>query len=267
MNAPVSQAALDAAGAYDALMVPALFGPWAPVVADAGRIAEGERVLDVACGTGVLAREVAQRVGEEGFVAGVDANEGMLALAGRLSPDIEWRHGRAESLPYPDQSFDAVVSQFGLMFFADRIAALREALRVLEDGGRLAFAVFDAIEGIPAYAAELALLQRIGGVAAAEALRAPFALGDPRRLARLLEEAGAAAVDVQTKPGRARFPGVRIMVEADLRGWLPVMGVDLDEPTIERILGEAEAVLEPYVTPGGEVEFDIAAHIVTGERR
>jgi ubiquinone/menaquinone biosynthesis C-methylase UbiE len=87
-------------------------------------------VLDVACGTGILASEASARVGPNGYVAGVDPNPGMLAVAARIAPSIEWRKGTAELLPYPDQSFDAVVSQFGLMFFIDRHQALREMLRV-----------------------------------------------------------------------------------------------------------------------------------------
>jgi ubiquinone/menaquinone biosynthesis C-methylase UbiE len=78
--------------------------------------------LDVACGTGILAREIAWRVGTNGSVAGLDASRGMLAVAERSSPEIEWRSGTAESLPFEEGSFDAVVSQFGLMFFADRAA-------------------------------------------------------------------------------------------------------------------------------------------------
>jgi ubiquinone/menaquinone biosynthesis C-methylase UbiE len=109
---------VDAAKAYEALMVPALFGEWASRVADAAAIQSGQSVLDVACGTGVLAREIASRTGATGHVTGLDPNAGMLEVARQITPDLEWRQGRAESLPFPDQTFDRVVSQFGLMFFA-----------------------------------------------------------------------------------------------------------------------------------------------------
>ena len=93
-------------------------------MADAAAIGAGQAALDVACGTGVLARELRRRTGAEGRVAGLDRNAGMLAVARRSAPGIDWREGRAERLPFADGSFDAVVSQFGLMFFEDRRAAL-----------------------------------------------------------------------------------------------------------------------------------------------
>lgn len=266
MSEAISQAQIDAAKAYEALFVPALFGPWAPKVADAAQVQPGQRVLDVACGTGALARQVASRTGASGRVVGIDPNSGMVAVAGELAPSVEWREGLAESLPFPDQSFDAVVSQFGLMFFADRRQALREMLRVLAPAGHLAVAVWDSLDNIPAYAAEVALLDRVAGRRAADALRAPFVLGEQEELTALFEDAGVASVEVTTDRCRARFPSLRVMVEADLRGWLPVMGVVLPEEQITRILDEAEQALEPHVTTDGTVVFDTSAHIITGRK-
>jgi ubiquinone/menaquinone biosynthesis C-methylase UbiE len=233
-------------------------------VADAAQIRPGQRVLDVACGTGILAREAALRVGPGGFVAGLDRNPGMLAVAARLAPDIEWRQGTAESLPYPDQTFDVAVCQFGLMFFTDRRQALREMLRVLVPGSRLAVAVWDNIDHTPAYMDELALVERIAGPRAAEPLRAPFVLGDKSELAALFKDAGVATVEINTYHGPVRFPSIRFMIEADLRGWLPVMGVMLPEEQIQQILEEAEQVLSSYVNVDGQLVFDSPAHIVSG---
>jgi SAM-dependent methyltransferase len=263
-TAPEEQIA--AANAYENLHVPALFQHWAPKVVEAAGIAAGDRVLDVACGTGVLAREAAVRVGPDASVAGLDANPGMLAVAKRLAPSIEWREGAAESLPYEDESFDAVVSQFGLMFFRDRSAALREMLRVLVRGGRMAVAVWDSLENSEAYPIEVALLESLAGQKAADALRAPFSLGERAALIALFRDAGVASVEVATQHETARFPSIRVMVEADLRGWLPVMGVILTEVQIESILKEAEQALSYYVTSEGTVEFDAPAHVVTGTK-
>lgn len=266
MSDPVLKDQIAAATAYEKLHVPALFQQWAGRVLDAGRVEPGDRVLDVACGTGVLAREAAGRVAPKGVVAGIDPGPGMLAVAGRLAPTVEWRLGTAEALPYPDQTFDAVVSQFGLMFFTDRREALREMVRVLTPGGRLAIAVWDALENSPAYPIEVALLERIAGQHAADALRAPFVLGNAKELTALFESAGVASPVITTQTGTARFPSIRSMVEADLRGWLPVMGVMLKEEQIHSILLEAESVLRAYVTAEGQVVFDSPAHIITGTK-
>ena len=266
MSDPTLQNQIEAAGAYEALFVPALFQQFAPKVADAAGINRGERVLDVACGTGVLAREILKRVGPNGCVSGIDAAPGMIEVAREIAPAIDWREGKAEALPFSDESFDAVVSQFGLMFFSDPVQAIREMLRVLNARGRFAVAVWDSLNNIPAYAAADELLQRILGQEASDALRAPFTLGDRDALRKVFSEAGANAVEISTHSGTAVFPSIRTMVEADLRGWLPVMGINLSEEQINQTLAEAETALAAYATSDGQVRFHLSAHIVTGKR-
>ena len=266
MSEPATQAQIDAASAYESLFVPALFGQWAPRVADAAGIGPGQRVLDVACGTGVLTREVASRVGPTGEAVGMDPAPGMIEVARRAAPSIECHQGVAESLPFGDASFDAVVSQFGLMFFSNRRQALREMLRVLKPGGRVAMAVWDSLEHIPAYAAEVDLLHRTAGAAAADALRAPFVLGDTTELAALCSESGMPSADISTHRGTAQFPSIRAMLEADLRGWLPLFGVNLGEPLIDRILQEGEQVLRAYTTADGRMTFTLSAHIISASK-
>jgi SAM-dependent methyltransferase len=189
----------------------------------------------------------------------------MIAVAQQIAPAVEWREGRAESLPFSDESFDAVVSQFGLMFM-DRGQAIREMLRVLTSRGRLAAAVWSSLEYIPAYAAEAELFERIGGQEAAHALTVPFVLGDADQLREMFADAGAGSVDVTTHSGTAVFPSIRVMVEADLRGWLPVMGVNLSEQQIKQILDEAGDALASYTNTDGHVQFDISALIVTAKK-
>ena len=266
MSVNALQDEIEAAAGYEDLLVPALFQQWAEQVMDAAQIRPGQRVLDVGCGTGVLAREAVRRVGPSGFVSGVDPAPGMLAMAKRLAPTVEWQRATAELLPFPNESFDAVVSQFGLMFCIDRCQALREMVRVLTPQGYVSVAVWDALENMPAYATEVELLDRLAGIAAANAVRAPFVLGSRKGLVRLFEDAGVPIISIATHRGTARFPNIRTMVEADLRGWLPMMGIVLDDAQIEDILAEAETALGEYVAAEGTVEFDLSAHIVTGTK-
>ncbi|MGH8175450.1 MAG: methyltransferase domain-containing protein [Steroidobacter sp.] len=266
MNDLALQAQIDAASVYEELFVPAEFQEWAPRMIAAAQIQPGHRVLDVACGTGVLAREAASRVGSTGSVTGLDPDAGMLAVAARLSSAIRWRRGTAESLPFADRSFDSVVSQFGLMFFTDRPGALREMLRVLVPGGRMAVAVWDSLENTPAYADLVGLLDRVAGQRAADALRAPFALGDRNALKELFDSAGAPEVTITTHTGAAQFPSIRSMVEAELRGWLPLTGIVLRDEQSLQILNEAEHILHPYVAREGQVRFASPAHIVTAAK-
>lgn len=264
MSEAMIQEQIAAATAYENLFVPAVFRQWAPLVAGAASIETGQRVLDVACGTGVLAREAASRVGHTGTVKGLDMTPGMLAVAAQLAPEIEWKQGVAGELPFATGSFEAVVSQFGMMFFPDRVQALREMRRVLVPEGRTAVAVFDSLANHLAYAEEVALFARTISKAAGDAIRIPFSLGDTVQLKEMAEAAGFTAVSVTTHQGTARFPSLRALVEADLRGWLPVMGIVLDEAKIEAVLAEAEDVMGVFINAEGEAVFPLSVHIVQG---
>ena len=120
---------------YERYLVPTIFGPWALDLIEVAGAQPGERVLDIACGTGIVARIAAGRVGSDGTVVGLDVSAPMLdaarALAAGEGLSIEWREGSAMKLPLPDTAFDLVLCQQGLQFFPDRAAALREMHRVL----------------------------------------------------------------------------------------------------------------------------------------
>jgi SAM-dependent methyltransferase len=263
-DAGKGQVTRSAADVYEEFFVPALFAEWAPRVAVAAQVVAGETVLDVACGTGVLAREAARRVGSSGTVIGLDRNDGMLSVARRNAPDIVWRRSLAEALPFRGGTFDAVVSQFGLMFFEDRVAALREMWRVLRPGGRLAVAVWDTLDRSPGYAAMTLLLQRLFGDRIADELRAPFILGDTTILRALFADSGIAQIHIRTFDGTARFPSLESWVHTDVKGW--TLADKIDEAQYQILLRESGAALQSCVNPDGTVCFAAPAHIVTATK-
>lgn len=256
----------NTATAYDELLVPALFEKWAHHMADAAEVREGDRVLDVACGTGILTRTIAPRVRPKGSVSGLDVNPAMLAVARTRGPDIDWHEGNAESLPFDDEVFDVVVSQFGLMLFSDPMSALTEMYRVLRKGGLLSLAVFDALDKAPAYAAMADVFERVAGRTVGEALRFPFSMGDPAILNSLVSRAGFTDTKITTSPGTARFSSPRHMVFSDVKGWFPFAGIQLEDEQLNAVLHEAEAALEGFVTEVGSVEFEISVHVARAHR-
>ena len=233
--AETGQVSTEAAEVYELLFVPALFGQFAPLVAEAAGAEPGQRSLDVACGTGVLAREMHRQTTPGGRAAGLDCNAGMLAVARRTEPAVDWQEGRAEALPFQDRHFDAVVSQFGLMYFEDRVAALREMWRVLRSGGCMVVAVWDLLRNQPGVAALVALLDRQLGGQAAAALRAPFVLGDRDELAAMFEAAGIPDPTIETKRGTARFPSIGEWVRTEVKGW--TLADQVDEESYQRLQG------------------------------
>lgn len=192
---------------YQRFFVPAIGEPVAQDLIAAARLQPGERVLDVGCGTGVVARLAAERVGADGSVVGLDIHPGMLAVAAAASPSamaIDWREGNAESLPLPERSFDVVLSQMSLQFVNDKLGALREMKRVLEPGGRALVCVPGPKPDLFAILAE-ALARHYGPQAAAFADRV-FSIHEVDELMALMRSAGFRDIEVQAKPRALRFP-------------------------------------------------------------
>lgn len=253
----------DAASVYEDFFVPALFAEWPPRVADALEPLAPGRVLDVACGTGVLARELARRVGPR--VCGVDCNDGMLAVGRRLAPEVDWRSARAEDLPFESGECAAVASQFGLMFFDDRARALSEMWRVLAPGGRLAVAVWGALHETPGYSAMVELLRSLFDDEIASELEAPFCLGEVSLLRELFESAGIPNAKIETVVGTARFPSIDSWVHTDVRGW--TLADRIDDEQYELLKREAPPALASYALEDGRVEFASPAHIVSAQKK
>lgn len=251
---------------YDRYFVPALFGQWGPVVSKEAGIQPGHRVLDVACGTGALTLSVAEAAGPSGQVTGVDINPEMLEIAEAKSSAIEWRQSPAEKLPFDNDRFDVVVSQFGFMFFDDQVQALREILRVLRPGGgSMAIAVCDALDHSPGYAVLTELLHRLFGESVASAFRAPFSYGDARRLAALGGESGVADIAIKRRDGTVSFPSIAALVSTE-RACAWTLGGLLDDDQFDILLKAADESLAPFTQVDGSVLFNMPALIVTGHR-
>jgi SAM-dependent methyltransferase len=258
------QVSTEAAEVYESCFVPAIFGAWAGPVADAAGIRRGNEVLDVGCGTGVLAREALRRVGQEGRVVGLDLNEGMLAVAARAEPKIEWRQGDAASLPYQDASFDVVVSQFALMYFPDRAACLRQMWRTLRPGGRLAVAVWASIDRARGYQILVDIAALECGAEAAGVLASPFVLGDQAKLAKLFVDSGISGASVTLHQGSIRFPSVKEFIRVEVNG-SPLADMVSDE-VMETLAAESERALAEFVVPSGEIIMPMDAHIATAKK-
>ncbi len=263
MSYEVSPELLAAGRGYETLFVPALFAPWTDPVTAAADVQPGDAVLDVACGTGVLARHALSVVGPDGRVVGVDPAPGMLATASEIEPKIEWIEADAGDLKLADAQFDCVVSQFGMMFFPDRARAIDEMRRVLKPRGSIAIAVWDDVARNPGYEGVIAVLRREVSDEAADLLEMPFSLGDGEKVATEFEQGGFSEVQLSTMAGVARFANSRVMLEADLRGWLPMFGINLSEEKISEVLASSDDVLGKYVAPSGEAVFPTSAHIIT----
>ena len=266
MDLEVSEELVDAGRGYESLFVPALFEAWTKnLVAGAG-IQEGSHVLDIACGTGVLARAALSQAGANARVAGADPAPGMIAAANEIEPRIEWLLCGAEALDVDDETFDCVVSQFGMMFFQDRQKSTNEMFRVMKPGGSLAIAVWRSVEHNPAYADIISVLQEHVGTAAADALRLPYSLGDAGEVTGVLQNSGFMDISVEAKTESALFPSSRQMVEAELRGWLPLFEIFLSEDEIDQVLVESDKTLSKYASPSGEAVFPTSAHIITARK-
>lgn len=241
---------------YDSFFVPALFSQWAPVLADMARVGRGDRVLDVACGTGALTVALADRVGPEGTVVGLDVNSDMLSVARRKPARIRWIGGSADALPLPESSFDAVVSQFGLMFFGDRAGALESMARVLSPGGRMVVAVCGPLQDSPGYETFSNLLERLFGREVGDSFRAPFELGDSARLRLLSREAGLEQARIARRDGHVRFASIASLIASE-KACTWTLGGMLDDDQFERLLVACEDELRPFVAEDGTVVFDM----------
>ena len=257
------QVSVDAAEAYEATFVPALFADWAGHIVDAAGIRPGMAVLDVACGTGAVTRIAAERLAGSGRILGLDLNAGMLGVARRLHPEIEWVVGDAANLPLGDASFDAVLCQAALMFFPDPGRALAEMARVVAHGGTVTVQVWASREEQVGFKPAYEIIARHAGPSAVDLVSAYWVMGDLEALGQLFAAAGLEITDTRTRTGAIRLPSIDAYVTTEVEG-TPLRD-RISEETYATIRREANEAMADLVTPEG-FRLPIIGHIVTAAR-
>lgn len=258
----------SAAEFYQRYLVPAITTKWAEDLVDRARPRPGESVLDVACGTGVVARLAARLMGH-GQVTGLDLNGGMLAVARGLpsaGAPITWVEGSALDLPFPPDSFDVVLCQLGLQFFPDQRRALREMRRVLGNAGRAALSVYSPIERTPGANAFVRALDQVLGAGASRIKRGEHSFHAAAQLATLLKDAGFESVDVRTVAQTISFPSVLDYVRFQLLA-TPMAVLLKDRTESERqesialVASKTMALSTQAMLDGGRFTFSQEAYV------
>ena len=262
----------NAAEIYEEAHVPALFRPAAELLVTAAPPRPGDRVLDVACGTGIVLRTAASHVGPDGTLTGVDINPDMVTVARQVAERegiaAEFHEAPAETLPFADGSFDVVLCGLGLMYFTDRPAALAEMRRVLADGGRLALTVWqDIARQHPIHPTFLQAMATPLGYADYRELPNPFSLGDTEGLRSLLADAGFDGVELEPAEMTAWFPNPQGWLEESIQAATVAIPAfkDLDEVEQEDVTEHVKREVEPFVeelTVDGQLALPMHPQIV-----
>ena len=251
---------------YERYFVPAIGQPLATALVDVASVRPGQRVLDVACGTGIAARVAAERVGRDGVVAGADLNPGMLAVA-RSTPaggtPITWHEAAADALPFPDGTFDLVLCQLGLQFFPDRLGALRDMRRVLAPSGR-------ALVLVPGPAPEIFVILEEALAShftpeVATFVRVVFSLYDPDELRGLMAGASFRRPDARAHTRTLHLPSPEEFLWQYVYSTpLATAAADLDDQARAAVTRDVVASWRPF-TRQGKLVLELGFSVASGE--
>ena len=250
---------------YERWLVGPLFRPWAELTLDEVQLSAGDRVLDIACGTGIVARLAKERLNNSGRVVGVDLSADMLAVAKTVAPEIDWRVGNAGSLPLKEgEQFDVVVCHQGLQFFPDKAQALVQMRHALADDGRLAVATWRSDDDIPFFRELRRIAERYLGPITDQR----YSLGDAAELEGLLRDAGFHDPEVKTIGLTIRFNDGERFLRLNTMAFVGMstagkaMTDDERERVIDAIVGESVPVLRQY-NDESDLVFELSTNLAT----
>jgi ubiquinone/menaquinone biosynthesis C-methylase UbiE len=251
---------------YERSLVDSLFRPWAEIMLDRAQLEPASSVIDVACGTGIVARLVQRRLRGSAPVVGVDVSAPMLDVAREIEPQVDWRVGDAAALPVAEsERFGRALCQQGLQFFKDRAAAARELHRVLRPQGIALAAVWRPAEETPLFAA----LQRAAELHVGAIHDQRYAFGDSVALERLLAAAGFRDVRVERVSHAHRFADGAEFVRMNAMALVGMSGARLDEQQRERVLEaivrESEEAARPFAD-GAALVCEMHANLAVARR-
>lgn len=262
----------DGPETYEQYIVPTWMRDWSEDLLAAGGIRPGMRVLDVACGTGIVARKAAGLAGPSGRIAGLDTNEGMLRVARRCAGaegcgTIEWYSGDASRMPFAPDEFELVLCHQGLQFFPDRKTALREMARVLLPGGRLALGVWGRAEKSPFVVAVHDVLGKYLGEEATVLFEKACSLSDRDELESLVRGAGFSRIRTRIETKICRHPSLAGLLPAYF-SIFPVAAdiAAMEEETRARMFRDLEAALA-VCREGEGLATPTENYILTAEKR
>ena len=239
--------------------------PWTDDLILSARCQDGDCVLDVACGTGVVANRINLVSRKLCSVTGVDINEGMLN-ASRSNLQIEWRQGSATELPFDADSFDVVLCQQGLQFFPDRAVAMKEMTRVLAPGGRMSLNVWGALERQSFFVAACAAIGSFLGADAQASFDLAFSLNTAEELGQLARNAGLQNIHVRFDHRTVRHPAPARFVSGWIRG-MPIAAqfLALSDDRKQALIADIVNRVAGYIDDGG-LAIPMENHFLTASK-
>ncbi len=257
--------------AYERYLVPGFFKPWAETLTAYTSPTSGGEILDVACGTGIVARTVASTLKNGARVIGLDNNREMLNKASELSEkaglEIDWQQGHADQLPYENDRFDYVFCQQGMQFFPEPQQVLKEMHRVLKPGGRLALNIMRSIRHNPAFKILSDELEKHVGENAGSMMRAPFPEWDQKKIRNMVEDAGFRDISLHLEIISMRFPSSEEFLRREAAS-SPLAGEmeSLAGETRNKLIDHLHESLEPYQDDKGVV-FPMETMMIIAEKQ